>query len=197
MSYEDYSGIETTGNSTVQFTCPICHSDRATVNQRLLQIPYYEDFHAITIHCPDCGFRQADFANLNSKGPMRYEYKISTAKDITTKLVRSIYGVVEIPELGITIKPATSPTSWIRNIEGILLDMKEKVEFLMSHGETVEIRQKAKERIELIEEALESKIAFTLSVRDPEGNSVIIPADASKLVVEQIESFDPFEEDNN
>jgi zinc finger protein len=191
---EDLSGIITEGSETFQFNCPVCNSDKAVINQRLLQIPYFTDFHAVTIICPTCGLKKADFSNINSQGPTRYEYSVTSIDDFSTKVVRSIDGVVSIPEIGIEIKPATAPASWIRNIEGILLDMKEKVEIVRNSPSNEQMLQAAIERLELIDEVLTGQIPITIIVADPNGNSIIIPVDEKKLLIEKIDDFDPYDD---
>ncbi len=184
---QNYKEYVTADGGTVNFECPVCGSDKAVVTQRLLQIPYYDDFHAIILLCPDCGLRRADFANLSSKGPAHYSYTVETEEDFTTKVVRSIEGVFRVPEIGVEIKPATAPSSWIRNVEGILLDIKEKVEIARDHAETEQDRLKAEDLIKRIDGLLAGKEPFTLDIRDDTGNSVIIPADPKKLRIEYYE----------
>lgn len=191
---EDLEGIVTEGSETFQFTCPICASEKAIINQRLLQIPYYDDFHAVTIICPSCGLRRADFANINSKGPRRYEFLVRGLEDFSAKIVRSIDGVVKIPEIGVEIKPATAPSSWIRNVEGILLDIREKVEIARNNADSEAMANSAEERLQLIDEVLSGGIPITLIVADNSGNSIIIADDKSRIVETVIDEFDPYDD---
>ncbi|RMG26132.1 MAG: ZPR1 zinc finger domain-containing protein [Methanobacteriota archaeon] len=167
--------------------CPACGNEDAKLIQRLLQIPYYDDFHMISFFCKKCGLRKTDFANINSKGHTRYEYFVENLEDFTTKVVRAENGVVTIPELGVKIEPARNPQTWIRNVEGILLDIKEKVGYARDMAETEDQRKAAIERLKLIDEALEGKVPFTIIVEDVTGNSIIIPAKKEKLKIEILE----------
>ncbi len=167
----------------IPMTCPSCGNEEAQLIQRLLQIPYYDDFHMISFFCKKCGLRKTDFANINSKGHTRYEYFVEDDVDFTTKVVRAETGIVEIPELGIKIEPGINPQTWIRNVEGILLDIQEKVGYARDMAESEEQRIAAEERLSLIDEALEGKLPITLIVDDETGNSIIIPARREKLKV--------------
>jgi len=185
-NYKEYVTAE---GGTVNFTCPICNSDKAVVTQHLLQIPYYDDFHAIIFICPDCGLRRADFANISSKGPTRYSYVINSLEDFSTKVVRSIEGIFKIPEIGVEIHPATAPSSWIRNVEGILLDIKGKVKIARDQAETEETKQNALALLKRLDNMLKGGESFTLWIEDDTGNSVIIPSNSDNLHVEYYEAL--------
>ncbi len=181
MSFE-YSSTDD-APEPLEFQCPNCGNEHAQVVQRLLQIPYYNDYHMIVIFCPKCGLRKTDFANIESKGHTEYQYRVEDEEDQTTKVVRAENGIVEVPELGVKIEPVTNPQTWIRNIEGILLDIKEKVEFARDNTDDPSVKEAAKERLKQIDAVLMGKIPITIIVNDITGNSIIIPAKEEKLKV--------------
>ena len=175
---------------SVAFICPICKSNNAFVNQRILNIPHYQDLHGIIFICPDCGMKKIDFENLQTKEPTKYTYQIENSKDIETKVIRSHQGTVVIENLGIEIIPGASPDSWIRNIEGVLSDIEEKVNLAIRSSVDKEVLDKGKELIKKIEIMKKGEINFRISVSDPSGNSIIIPADKEKLEVSKLETID-------
>ncbi len=180
MSQENSINIE--GAAKMETQCPSCKSARAALYQKLIQIPYYDDFHMIYLYCPDCGYRMTDFANMSSHGFKHFEYVVEDLDDFDTKVVRSSDGVFQIPELGITIEPSISPNTWIRNVEGILLDILEKVEFAKSQLSEPEKIAEAELRLQQINKALKGELQFTLIIEDPNGNSLIIPHNKAKLI---------------
>jgi C4-type Zn-finger protein len=110
-------------------------------------------------------------------------YPIESEKDGRTKVVRSREGIVIIPELAIRIEPTGDGTTWIRNIEGILEDIQQKLSISLAYSETEEERNTVKARIELVEQLKEYSQPFTIEVEDPSGNSIILPVDETKLQI--------------
>lgn len=192
-SNDEYAKAVSETEGSINFECPSCGYQKAYLNQKLLQIPYYEDFHAVIMLCPECGMRKADFANLNSKGATRYIYRADEDSDGETKVVRSIEGTVYLPEAGIAIRPATSPTSWIRNVEGIMLDIIEKLEMVLSNPEnSEEVKRRVNERMLVLRGMAKGELPVTLVVEDPTGNSVIIPAKEEKLEIRDYNPEEPY-----
>jgi zinc finger protein len=169
--------------------CPTCDNDDAKLVSHLLDIPFYKDFMMLNLNCRQCGYRSSDFYNLDSKGYTRYEYLVDSSTDDTTKIVRAKGGIVNIPELGIKIEPVNEPVSWIRNVEGVLRDMRKKLILLVNDPENATMKKHAIERLELLDEMLNYQIPFTLIVEDPDGNSLILPAVKDKLLT----SYTPVE----
>ena len=161
-------------------TCPVCGSDKAVLIQKNLNIPYYSDFFMTSVICRSCGLRSTDFRNLNSSDPVKWIYHATGIDDFETKVVRSASGIVEIPEIGIKVEPKMMPETWIKNLEGLLLHFRQKLLPLLGEDDE-SVVQKVQERIHLIDKLLRGSTAFTIIVEDPEGNSIIIPADESKL----------------
>ncbi len=49
--------------------------------------------------CPACGYRYVDTQLLKDAGPVRYEMPVTTKEDLDVRVVRSMTGIFEIPEL--------------------------------------------------------------------------------------------------
>jgi len=168
-------------------TCPACHNENANVITHLLDIPYYNDFVSITIHCPQCGYRTTDFMNTTQKDYTIMRYLIEDETDGTTKVVRSTQGTVTIAKLGISIEPHGDGSTWIRNIEGILEDIKEKLVISLKQEKNKEDRREIKRRLKLLKSLLNFEQPFLIEVEDPSGNSIILPAKKEKLEIEIFE----------
>jgi len=181
----------TTGEYQIEhITCPSCQFSQANVISHLLDIPYYKDFIMININCPDCGFRTSDFMNLQDKDHVIYRYPVTDIQDDSTKVVRSREGIVSIPELGIKIEPAGDASTWIRNIEGILDDMYDKLLITLKYSETKAEKSIIRKRMNLLKDLKHYKQPFTIEVEDISGNSVILPADEKKLEKIVVETLD-------
>ena len=163
-------------------SCPSCLEESAKVVSHILDIPYYDDFAMINIACDKCGYRTSDFLNTKSKDPIKMEYNVENINDETTKIVRSSQGIVRIPELGISIEPNGDGSTWIRNIEGVLEDMKQKLMVSKRHAENSDEKRKVKSRLKLLKSLQKFERKFTIIVEDPSGNSIILPAVVENLV---------------
>lgn len=173
-----------------EMACPDCENEHASIITHILDIPYYDDFMMVNINCSECKFRTTDFFHANSKGHIISSYLIENKEDMRTKVVRASDGIVKIPELGISIEPITGSFTWIRNIEGILEDIKSKVIIALKSFEEQELKEEAANRIEMINKLMNNEMPFTISVEDVNGNSIILPVVQEKLKIERIEKKD-------
>lgn len=163
--------------------CPNCQSDGANIISHVLDIPHYDDFIMVSVNCRDCGYRTSDFYNMHSKGHTRYIYKVDNMSDDSTKIVRSVEGLVSIPEIDTQIEPYGEGSTWIRNIEGVLRDIHQKLLIFLRDEDDKDSIRSIKKRIAKLKQLMKYEIAFTLIVDDPSGNSLILPADESKLEI--------------
>ncbi len=174
--------------SVNKISCPDCGSENANVIAHILDIPYYDDYTMISVNCPECKFRASDFFNAKSKGHIKSTYPIDGKEDMRTKVVRASDGYVSIPELGVSIDPVSGAHTWIRNAEGILDDIKSKLMIALRDIDDEEIKEATIERISLVDKMINYEMPYTLIVEDKTGNSVILPADEDKLLIEVLAS---------
>ena len=163
--------------------CPSCQSANANVVSHVMDIPYYDDFIMVGVNCTNCGFRSSDFYNMHSKGHTKFIYKVDDISDDTTKIVRSVEGTVSIPEIEVKIEPYGGGTSWIRNIEGVLQDIHQKLLITLRDEEDESSIIRIERRIEKLMRLMKYELSFTIIVDDPTGNSLILPADEEKLEI--------------
>ena len=117
-------------------------------------------------------------------------YPIDDESDARTKVVRSSEGIVIIPKLGMRIEPTGDASTWIRNIEGILEDLKDKLLISLKYADTTEEKRIVKQRIRVLRDLKQYRVPFKIIVEDASGNSLILPVDASKLDIQVIENSD-------
>ncbi len=84
--------------------CPYCNTEIEYLYQTE-NIPYFSDILIISAICPSCGYRYVDTQLLKDAGPVRYEMPVTTKEDLDVRVVRSMTGMLEIPELGVRIDP--------------------------------------------------------------------------------------------
>ncbi len=104
--------------------------------------------------------------------------EISSPQDLNVTVVRSSFGSIEIPELGVSVEPRRGE-SFISTVEGVLKRVEEVVEMLSR-----DVKGKKKERAEhilkLIEQIKSGDASMKLIIEDPTGNSAII-SDKAKI----------------
>ena len=155
----------------------MCQSAETEFNQKLLEIPHFKEMHLIVFSCKKCGFKLNDFQTIEEGEPIYLEYQVKTVKDLTTKIIRAVSASIEIPEIGTRIDPGIAAIAWVNNIEGVLVDIKEKVIGLIADKDMDDsTRQVAIDRLELINDLIEVRKPFRIRIIDEKGNSGMVPA---------------------
>jgi len=80
--------------------CPSCNTEIEYLYQTE-NIPYFSDILIISAACAACGYRYVDTQLLKDADPVRYEMPVTTISDLDVRVVRSMSGAIEIPELGV------------------------------------------------------------------------------------------------
>lgn len=123
-----------------------------------------------TATCPSCGYRATDVMVLGEKPATRCEWAVASAEDIKAVVIRSSFGTIEIPELGVTVEPRRGE-AFITTVEGVLTRV-ERVAKLLSRDS--EGKKRAEAVLKQIEQIKLGKEPMTLIITDPTGNSAII-----------------------
>ncbi len=153
--------------------CPVCGADS---NQEFkpYNIPYFGEVMLFVTTCPSCGYRSSDVMILEGgRSKKRHELLVSSAGDLNAMVVRSSYGRIEIPELGVNIEPRKGE-SFITTVEGVLVRVERIVKMLRKQVEGAK-RERADYVLKYIEEIKAGKKSMRLIIEDPTGNSAIIP----------------------
>ena len=162
----------------VKAPCPDCGKE-ITFIYDTENIPYFSDILLISGICESCGFRIVDTMVLNEREPCIWELHADSVEDLSARVVRSTAGEVDIPELGINIRPGPACSGFVSNVEGVLERSEEAVQRALLSAEGDEI-QTAEAILSHIAEAREGKFSFTLKITDPSGNSGIVSPKAKK-----------------
>ncbi|MCX6682517.1 MAG: ZPR1 zinc finger domain-containing protein [Methanoregula sp.] len=158
--------------------CPSCSNEIEYLYQTE-NIPYFSEILIISANCPTCGYRYVNTQLLKSAEPSRYEFSISAAEDLSTRVVRSMGGTVKIPELGVQIDPGPACQGFVTNVEGVLDRIEDVVQSALLWTEDEE-KKNAHVLLERIAQARSGTFPFTLILDDPSGNSAIISKKAKK-----------------
>ncbi len=163
--------------------CPVCGSSMA-VEEYLYDMPMVGKVIISTGRCPRCGYRWSDVRLAETRGPRRIIYRVESPDDVNALVIRASTATIRIPELGVEIKPGPAAKGYITTVEGIIIDVLEKAEFLCSDEKAS--LEKCREKIELLKKARDGKVKYTVILEDPEGVSAIV---SSKVKVEKLEDL--------
>ena len=155
--------------------CPVC-SGKGTfiITTHQIDIPYFGPVLETTMICEKCNFRRSDVFPLEVREPKKYKLKIKNEKDLNKRVVRSSSAYIQIPELGVEIKPGPLAEGFVSNVEGVLNRVDNILQTLIRWAETEEQKKKAEELRERIKKLKEGKDEATLILIDPLGHSAII-----------------------
>ncbi len=158
--------------------CPICRRGQITITYAEENIPGFGRLLLLTYKCASCGYRVTDVMALEAKEPATYKALVENPSDLKIKVVRSSSGFIEIPELGVEIRPGPASQGYITNVEGLLLRIEEAASTLRGDRESEGRLQAFLEKLRL---AAEGKISFTVILKDPSGNSALISESPGKV----------------
>ncbi len=164
--------------TTVPGPCPSCNTEIEYLYQTE-NIPYFSDILIISATCAACGYRYTDTQLLKEADPVRYEMPVTTTADLDVRVVRSMSGALEIPELGVRIDPGPACEGFVTNVEGVLARIKRIVEGTLLWANDDE-RERARQILADIANIRAGSCPVTLILQDPRGNSAIISDNAQK-----------------
>ena len=153
--------------------CPQCGGKASSV-QLAKKIPLFGEALFTTITCEKCGFRLSDVFSVEPHEPKKFWAKISSAGQIPTKIVRSSSATIRIPELGLSLEPGSMSEGFISNIEGVLERFRNAVQLAKNSAGNAKTNAKAQKLLEKISLAENGKLAFTIELLDPFGNSALL-----------------------
>jgi len=158
--------------------CPYCNTEIPYLYQTE-NIPYFSDILIISATCPSCGYRYVDTQMLREAEPVRYELAVTTKEDLDVRVVRSMTGILEIPELGVRIDPGPACQGFVTNVEGVLDRIGQAITAAIRDG-TPEERENARVLFAKIAAVKAGKMPVTVILQDPAGNSVLVSDKAKK-----------------
>ena len=169
----------------ISLPCPVCKEEgEVNMMTHIDEIPYFGEHTQVTIMCNSCGWRQSDFIPAEGKKPGGCSLIINKPEHIRSRVVRSSSCTVRIKELDLEVKPGSSSTGYVSNVEGVI-DRFMDVIVMVTRQAYVEDSDmsdiKTLERmhttlLELKEDPIPTPV--TLEFLDPNGHSQILHEDA-------------------
>ncbi|MEM0453645.1 MAG: ZPR1 zinc finger domain-containing protein [Sulfolobales archaeon] len=128
--------------------------------------------------CSECGYRKADVSIVDYGRPKTIKAFVKSRNDLNALVVKSSTATIMIPELGIEVVPGSAAYGYLTTIEGILEQVLDVI------PSDCEERKECIDKVNLIKDAMNGSIKFTLIIKDPLGKSAVIGEDLS-IVVEE------------
>lgn len=168
--------------------CPICTKEIQYLYQTE-EIPYFSEILIISALCPSCGWRYVDTQLLKNAEPSRWELTIESPEDMMVRVIRSMTGVISIPELGIRIDPGPACEGFISNVEGVLDRVEKVLTNLHNWAESDGEKERVHNLQGKLQEVREGRLPVTLVIDDLSGNSAIIADRARVCPINTIDEF--------
>ncbi len=171
--------------------CPACNNEIEYIYQTE-DIPYFSGLLIISATCRSCGFKFVDTQLLKNAEPSRWQLPVTSPDDLNVRVIRSMNGIIIIPELGVRVDPGPACEGFVSNVEGVLNRVDGVIESLLKWTDDEDERRNALLIREKLQEVKEGRLPVTLIIDDPTGNSAII---ADKAIISPITVVEECEED--
>lgn len=147
--------------------CPIC-KHKLDIHIHSKKVDFYGKIWIFTYKCHSCGFKKSDILIDEIQEPIRMKFKVDNINDLYVRVIKSSYATLRLEELDYEITPGPLAEGKITNIEGILQQFLNGLQYFHSNKEKVEqIR-------ETIEKVLAGEGKITIIIEDPYGQSSIL-----------------------
>jgi zinc finger protein len=176
-------------NVSMAIDCPKCNA-KALMTESIIEIPFFGKTLFSNLRCNKCNFNLNDVSSDSEKEPAKFSIKISSEKDLYTKIVKSSTSTVIIPELGVRIEPTPASEGYFTNIEGLLNKIDESISVAVFSEEEKDAGTLRKKLLEKISQAKEAKFPFTVIIEDPFGNGALIGKKVKKQFLTKKELFE-------
>lgn len=153
--------------------CPYCGKDELEIVQRIAKIPHFGEVLEVVSVCKNCMYRYSSILSLEQKEPIKIKFLVENENDLEVRIIKSQNCKVEIPELGIEIKPGTASEGYISNVEGLF----ERIEEVLKALDEKKVGKLKNQ----IKEIREGKKKITIIFTDKSGVSSIVSDKAKKL----------------
>jgi zinc finger protein len=157
---------------SISVRCPSCDAESILTSQTEYEVEHFGSVLLTVASCPKCGYRHTDVTTLTEREPIALTAKIHSVEDLNMRVIKSGTATVHIPEFGATITPGPYSEGYISNVEGILDRVQDALTMMVStaKGKRLARGEKMLKAFHLARE----KPHFTLTLKDPFGNSAIV-----------------------
>ena len=162
--------------------CPVCGKKELEMHRTMYCLPDKDEVLILLLVCKACSYKKTDMIPMYTAfQPGEYQLTVDDT-DLTHKIFRGATGDLEIPEIGITIERGPASSFQFTNIEGILMNIQEHLEFFLNTTpiDTLEWMNANESKKRLLN-ILSGKMAFKVILRDYEGGSYISANSPEKL----------------
>ncbi|MDP6648395.1 MAG: ZPR1 zinc finger domain-containing protein [Candidatus Woesearchaeota archaeon] len=159
--------------------CPLCHQKTLILAERETEVPYFGKVYLFSMTCNNCKYHKADVEAIDKKEPVKFEFEISSEKDMKIRIVKSSEATVKLPHLA-SITPGPASQGYVTNVEGILNRIKYQTESARDSAEDESDKKKAKNVLKKLTRIMWGQEKQKFIIEDPSGNSAIISDKAVK-----------------
>ncbi|KAJ5102266.1 hypothetical protein NUU61_004488 [Penicillium alfredii] len=189
--------------------CPGC-SKPCTVNMQKVSIPYFKEVFIWSTVCEHCGYRTSEVktgGEVPEKGK-RITLQVQNEVDLSRDILKSDTCALHSEELELSVQPGTLGGRFT-TVEGLLTEMRDQLrgqifdidDSTNSGGDSMATSEKEKwERFfSRLDQALESKLKFVITLEDPLANSYVqglcAPANDPQITIDEYTRTEEEEDD--
>jgi len=158
-------------------------------NQTEYEVEHFGSVLLTVATCRSCGYRHSDVTTLAAKEPIALSVEISSIEDLNIRVIKSGTATVYIPEFGATITPGPYSEGYISNVEGVLAKIEDALIFMLSSAKGKKLAR-GEAMLKKIRTARERRPHFTFILKDPFGNSGLVPSRTGKVKKRKLSKTD-------
>ncbi len=159
--------------------CPMCHKPSCTLTEDSQDIPYFGKVFIFSMQCDGCGFKKADVESAETQEPVKWTFTVESEEDLNVRIIKSSEGYVKI-QFVTEIIPGPDSEGYITNVEGLLTQVKDRIDASIEDEEDQEIKKEGWKLLKKLNRALVGSEKLKIIIEDPSGNSAIISDKAIK-----------------
>ncbi|MEW5995084.1 MAG: ZPR1 zinc finger domain-containing protein [Candidatus Hadarchaeota archaeon] len=160
--------------------CPACGAQGTCEFRGMIHdIPHFGETMETVVSCNRCKFRHTDVMHLGEREPVEYQFNITSEDDMMVRVVRSSTGTVDVPELGVKVRPGPGGEGYISNVEGVLNRMEDALKLSLKDAKG-EAKSQAVAKLEKLGKIKKGESQAMLIIADPYGHSAIVDSRAKK-----------------
>ncbi len=160
--------------------CPSCDNNSVLTSQTEYEVEHFGAVLLSVARCQRCGYRHSDVIMLANHEAIALTAKISSLDDLNMRVIKSGTATISIPEFGAAITPGPYSEGYISNVEGLLEKIEDALTFMLSTAKGKRLK-KGETMLKKMRMARDSKPRFTLIIKDPLGNSMIVSPKPGKI----------------
>lgn len=173
----------------VDAPCPACGGSGVELRTVTHEIAFFGEVVESILRCDTCGYRTSNTLIAEQSEPTRHELAID-GDGLSARVIRSTSCTVRVPDLGVTIEPATASDAYITNVEGILQRIESVLGQVRRSGDEDQVA-KAEDLQDRLHAMADGEETFELILEDPLGNSAIVHDDVEerRLTPDEVEEL--------